>query len=237
MIRTIDETARAQLLLVEDTPELAHALLRLLNRAGLLVVHAGNFTEARAVIDDPASQFDAAILDHHLPDGDSRALVSALAQKEPGCSSLVLTGVGDPGLAKDYRGRGAFRYVAKPVKGAQLLAHVHATMLDTHRWRAAGMPTTYVPSPPAVVVDVEAAADRLRFLARLSPTEREVAYWLLQGLRDAQIARLLGRAERTAKRHVGQVLSKVGVQNRSSLWAVLRNDADHQPPSEVTTAL
>ncbi|MEM9461557.1 MAG: helix-turn-helix transcriptional regulator [Myxococcota bacterium] len=100
-------------------------------------------------------------------------------------------------------------------------------MLDTHRWRGAGIAEAQPnEEPPVVVVDMEQAADRLKFIAKLSPTEREVAYWVLQGLRDAQIAQILGRAERTAKRHVGQVLAKAGVQNRTSLWNLLRTDGE-----------
>lgn len=218
----------SHVLLVEDTPELSKAMVRTLERAGLQVKVATNFAEAKDMIERSDLRLDAAVLDHQLPDGDSRELVSALANRKPSCSSLILTGHGDHDLALDYRGRGAFRFAAKPLGGIQLLANIHATMLDTHRWRGAGTDDPPPKEPPVVVVDVEQAADRLKFIAKLSPTEREVAYWVLQGLRDAQIAELLGRAERTAKRHVGQVLAKANVQNRSSLWALLRTDADAQ---------
>lgn len=213
-------------LLVEDQLEVAKAFVRTLDRAGFAVTVAANYEQARASIDQPNVRFDAAVLDHKLPDGDSRDLVTALASREPSCSSLILTGYRDHDLALDYRGRGAFRFAAKPIGGIQLLAHVHATMLDTHRWRGAGIIETKPEEPPVVVMDVEHAADRLRYIAKLSPTEREVTYWVLQGLRDAQIAQILGRAERTAKRHVGQVLAKAGVQNRASLWNLLRTDGE-----------
>ena len=47
---------------------------------------------------------------------------------------------------------------------------------------------------------------------------------MLHGKRDADLAQILGRAERTAKRHVSEVLRKAGVPNRAALWSVLRND-------------
>lgn len=217
-------------LLVEDQPQLARAMTRTLERAGFDVTVAANYAEARMLVDEPSRRFDAAVLDHRLPDGDSRELVSALAKRKPSCSSLVLTAVRDHDLALEYRGNGAFRFATKPLRGIQLLAHVHATMLDTHRWRGAGIGDAQPEEPPVVVVDVEQATDRLKHIAKLSPTEREVAYWVLQGLRDAQIAQILGRAERTAKRHVGQVLAKAGVQNRASLWNLLRTDGEARIP-------
>jgi len=230
MIDPNESPSTAHVLLVEDSVEVSKAMVRTLERAGLRVMVAANFEDARGLIDRPNVRFDAAVLDHQLPDGDSRDLVSALATRKPCCSALILTGHRDHDLALEYRGRGAFRFATKPLGGIQLLANIHATMLDTHRWRGAGLAAQLPKEPPPVVVDVEQAADRLRYIAKLSPTEREVAYWVLQGLRDAQIAELLGRAERTAKRHVGQVLAKANVQNRASLWALLRTDADAKIP-------
>jgi hypothetical protein len=47
---------------------------------------------------------------------------------------------------------------------------------------------------------------------------------VLLGLRDLEIADKLGQSERTAKRYVGKVLEKAGIQNRASLWGVLHQD-------------
>jgi DNA-binding CsgD family transcriptional regulator len=79
-----------------------------------------------------------------------------------------------------------------------------------------------------VLPDLDHAAERLRHVARLSPTETVVARFMLEGLRDAEIAQKLGRAERTAKRHVSQVLAKAGVKNRASLWSALGQDCQHR---------
>lgn len=222
-----DEILYSQVLLVEDQPETARANLRWLKRAGLSVDYAPSFARAVELISREDSRYEAGVLDHNLPDGDSLELVSMLTDNDPTCSSMVLTGMEGEALAKEYRGRGAFRFVNKPVGGMQLLSHVHATMLDTFRWRSAGKGKTgeqIEMPPPKVVVDAEAAADRLRFICGLTPIQREVAYWLLLGIRDAELAQRLGRAERTAKRHVSDVLHKAGVPNRAALWSVLTKD-------------
>lgn len=214
-------------LLVEDSREFASAMRRTLKARGFSVLLATSHAHARALIERDDLVFDAAVLDHCLPDGDSRELVAALANRNPSCCSLVLTAHGDDELVRDYLLRGAFRHACKPISGTQLVVLVSDTAHHTFRWRRA-MAQAAGPDmpPPAVIPDFEHAAERLRHIAGLSPTETTVAYWLLQGLRDAEIALKLGRAERTAKRHVSQVLGKLGVKNRACLWAVLSHDSE-----------
>lgn len=211
-------------LIVEDTRELAWAMRRTLAARGHAVVLAASHAQARELIERHDLRFDAAVLAHRLPDGDSRSLVAALAKRNPSCSSLVLVGPGEHGMARDYMLRGAFRLETKPVPGVELVVLVADTIHHTHRWRRALGQADVDAAPPAVIPEFDHAAQRLRHIAGLSPTETIVARWMLQGLRDAEIAAKLGRAERTAKRHVSQVLAKVGVKNRASLWAVLGQD-------------
>lgn len=221
------ESPAPQVLIVEDQPLLASAMSRTLVARGCSVLVAKTYAEARELIDDEELRFDAAVLDHRLPDGDARELVSVLANRDPSCSSLVLTGHGEQKLALDYRSRGAFHYATKPVNSSLLIALVNATIHNSYYWRR--MIDGRSPddeAPPVVVVDFEQAAERLRHVANLSSMEAKVAYWMLQGLRDAEISIKLGRAERTTKRHVSHVLSKVGVKNRASLWLVLSQDGD-----------
>jgi DNA-binding NarL/FixJ family response regulator len=211
-------------LLVEDTRELALAMRRTLKARGFSVVLASTRAQARTLIEREDFAFDAAVLDHRLPDGDSLDLVAALANRRPSCSSLVLTAHDEDDAAREYLLRGAFRFAVKPVGGTLLGVLVSDTIHHTYRWRRSLGQVDEDAAPPAVIPDFDHAAERLRYIAGLSPTETIVARWMLQGLRDAEIAQKLGRAERTAKRHVSQVLGKAGVKNRASLWAVLSQD-------------
>jgi DNA-binding NarL/FixJ family response regulator len=224
MTASKSDSAVPCVLLVEDCRELASAMRRTLKARGFSVMLATGHAQARSLIDCDDLRFDAAVLDHRLPDGDSRELVVALANRNPSCSSLVLTAHDEDAMARDYLLRGAYRYATKPLGGTQLMVLVSDTIHHTYRWRRALGQIDDDVAPPAVIPDFDHAADRLRHIAGLSPTQTIVARWMLQGLRDAEIAQKLGRAERTAKRHVSGVLAKAGVRNRASLWAVLSQD-------------
>ncbi len=70
----------------------------------------------------------------------------------------------------------------------------------------------------------------VRELARIcqfDATDRKVAYLLLFGHTDRQIADRLHCSERTAKRYVGHVLAKTGSSNRAGLLRVLFESYGH----------
>lgn len=235
MTRSVREPERPCVLLVEDSPELAKSMSRSLQARGFAVMLATNRAHAAALIEREDLCFDAAVLDHHLPDGDSRELVTALANRDPSCCSIVLTSHGGRELVRDYLQRGAFRYAAKPISGTQLVILVTDTVHHTRCWRRSmSIDTVGVaarePPPLAVIPDFGHAAERLGHIAGLTRIETTVAYWMLQGLRDVEIGEKLARTERTAKRHVSRVLAKLGIKNRASLWAVLGADAGTPNP-------
>lgn len=60
---------------------------------------------------------------------------------------------------------------------------------------------------------VEAQMDRWS----LTPTEREIAYLLLQGVGHRQIAERTGRSERTVRQHAVSIYDKSGLDGRAAL--------------------
>lgn len=176
--------------------------------------------------------FDAIVLGHALADGDGLALLDRVPERD--CSVLVLDERARPEIAREYRRRVVHRYVPRPAHAVQLLGRINATILDTQAWRQVAQPSSEeADEPPRLVVDPEHGADRLKHVCRLTPIEREVAMMVLLGLRDLEIAEKLSQSERTAKRYVGKVLEKAGIQNRASLWGVLHQDGlGTLPPRE-----
>jgi len=56
----------------------------------------------------------------------------------------------------------------------------------------------------------------------LSPREREVLHWIVQGKRDTEIGIILGLSARTVGKHVEHVLAKLRVPNRTAAMTVAR---------------
>ncbi len=213
-------------LVIDGDANGASEICSTLERASIQSHLAHRPSEVHALIEQVDMNFDAVVLNHSSVGEGSFQIIGELRAWMPLCSVLVIGGYGEEKLARAYRERGAYRYICEPLSPMQLLAHIHNTIADACHWRAVAEPRAQTPvAPPVVILDMEQAVDRLVYIANLSKTEREVAYWMLHGKRDAEIARLLGRAERTAKRHVGSILSKTGVNNRASLWARLHSDS------------
>jgi DNA-binding CsgD family transcriptional regulator len=64
----------------------------------------------------------------------------------------------------------------------------------------------------------------------LTPTEREVAFLLLQGHGHKQIAGRTGRSERTVRQHAVSVYQKSGLSGRAELAAYFLQDLVPRPP-------
>lgn len=76
-----------RILLLEDEPEMARALLEALRRHEVLVDHVGTIADADALARD--GNYDALVLDRRLPDGEGLELVAALRQSKLSVPILV----------------------------------------------------------------------------------------------------------------------------------------------------
>jgi PAS domain S-box-containing protein len=113
-----------RVLLVEDHPDTAEQLKRLLKRAGHEVTCAGSLREARALISDTPGEndggsFDILISDLGLPDGSGHDLMRDFArgQKIPG---IALSGYGMSDDIRESIAAGFSRHMTKPVDWQEL---------------------------------------------------------------------------------------------------------------------
>ena len=92
-----------RILLVEDHTAFREAMATYLEKDSDFEVaaQAGSLAEARAIA---SAEFDVAIIDIYLPDGNGLNLVRQLRQEVPHIKTLVLTGSVDPnaeGLSRE----------------------------------------------------------------------------------------------------------------------------------------
>jgi two-component system, OmpR family, response regulator len=115
-----------RLLVVEDEPELAQELVALLRGAGWACDHAPDLEAGRLLAS--MHDYDAAVLDRRLPDGDGLELCAAWREQGRPLPVLMLTALDGPDAVVDGLGMGADDYLTKPFDAAELVARIRALM-------------------------------------------------------------------------------------------------------------
>jgi len=160
---------------------------------------------------------DVVLMDLAMPRMDGVAAIRALRERAPDARAIALTSFSDDERVFGAVRAGAAGYLLKDSQPAELVAGIRAV--------AAGQGLL---SPAVAARLLEEVADggsrpaADEGSAALTPREREVLELIARGRSNKRIALELGMAEKTVKTHVGHVLAKLGVADRTqaALWAV-----------------
>src|SRR4051812_26299912 len=143
--------APAQVLVVDDEPDLRTLYELTLLREGYRVEAAGTLAEAWAQLE--AKKFDAVITDMRLPDGQGLELLQRMLAQQRAERCIVMTAYGSAENAVEALKAGAFDYLTKPVDLKQFRMVVASAIQDA--------PTTARPRAAAVMARQTAnGADR-----------------------------------------------------------------------------
>ena len=120
------ERASAQVLVVDDEPDIRELLELTLVRMGLDVASVGTIAEAKERLKN--ERFDLCLTDMRLADGEGLELVRHIAAAAAEVPVAVITAFGSAENAVAALKAGAFDYVSKPVGLEQLRALVRAAL-------------------------------------------------------------------------------------------------------------
>ncbi|RYY81118.1 MAG: sigma-54-dependent Fis family transcriptional regulator, partial [Comamonadaceae bacterium] len=134
----------AQILVVDDEPDLRTLYELTLLREGYRVEAAGNVTEALQHLD--AARFDAVITDMRLPDGLGMEILQRIQRDQRSERCVVMTAYGSAENAVEALKAGAFDYLTKPVD----LKQFRAVVASAVQLQAQEMPAAARPVKPAV---------------------------------------------------------------------------------------
>jgi len=109
----------ARVLVVDDEPTMADGLRLVLAAEGYNVRVAGTMTAALA--EETEHDFDLAVIDMVLPDGDGLRLLKELKARDPSTEIIVVTAHGSIPKAIEATKAGAFYFVGKPFDPDELL--------------------------------------------------------------------------------------------------------------------
>ena len=125
----------AATLIVDDDPDGAEVLARVLTRDGYACTVTSSAEEARSALRQRS--FSLALVDVMLPGENGLELVADLLDHHPTLAVVMVTGVGAPDIADLAIESGAYGYVIKPFTAEQLLVTVanagHRRCLEIER--------------------------------------------------------------------------------------------------------
>jgi DNA-binding NarL/FixJ family response regulator len=181
-----------------------HPLTRLGIRTALgaepdMVVVAEAEDGGEAVRFDAAHAPDVVLMDLRMPKMNGIAAIRAIVAARPGARVLAVTTYdGDADIHRALEA-GACGYLAKEMMGEQVVSAVRAAALG-HRV-----------IPPAIASRLAEFTPRVDLTAR----ELEVLRLVAKGLRNREVARVIGRTEGTVKSHLKSIHGKLGVEDRT----------------------
>jgi DNA-binding NarL/FixJ family response regulator len=163
---------------------------------------------------------DVVLMDLVMPRLDGVAAIERLRESGSPARVIVLTSFLDEDKVLPAVRAGAAGYLLKDVEPADLVRAIRTV--------DGGEALLHPAVAARVLRELAADGDRTRRHELLTPREREVLALLARGRANKAIAFELGVAEKTVKTHVGNILGKLGLSDRTqaALYAVREGIAD-----------
>jgi DNA-binding NarL/FixJ family response regulator len=209
-----------------------HAVVRRGLRAYLEVVDdmevVGEAADGQAALEGIAALVaagrppDVALMDLVMPGMDGVTATAAITRRHPAMEVVAMTSFAQAELVHGALQAGAAGYLLKDADADEVAAAI----------RAACRGEVHLDPAIAKQLTRSLVAPKAQTVNALTDREREVLALVAQGLSNQQIADSLVISERTARTHVSNILSKLGVASRTqaALWAI-REDIAPAPPT------
>jgi two-component system, NarL family, nitrate/nitrite response regulator NarL len=208
-----------RLLVCDDHRVLVEALSIALSEHGHTVV-AIALSPDEAVEAARKHQPDACLLDVYFPDGNGLSAITRIHEVSPETKVVMLAGSTGVSLVSDAIAQGAQGFVSKskPIEAlikALEMAHRGYLAVDPLAMRDALRP-------------VAQKGDPLWALTFLTHREWEVLRCIMEGLSTERMADQLGVHRTTARTHVQNLLTKLGVHSRLQAAALMNAHASEE---------
>jgi DNA-binding NarL/FixJ family response regulator len=207
-----------RVLIADDHPVVRQGLRSMLSGDDIEVVgEAGSGSEVVALAQQ--LQPDVVLMDIRMPDMDGISAMAAMKRGCAACSVIVLTTYNNVQYLIRSVVHGAAGYFLKGISRDDLLTAVRKvatgeTLLKPHHLRAV--------MEAVVREDAKSAPFALTQMDVLTAREQEVLGLIVQGLTNRQIGQVLSVSPATVRTHVGHIIAKLGVSDRTqaAVWAV-----------------
>jgi DNA-binding NarL/FixJ family response regulator len=200
-----------RVLVVDDQIMIRDGLATLLSAAGDIEV-VGQAGDGRAAVDLARTlEPDVVVMDIRMPVLDGLAATAEIASAGPRPGVLILTTFDLDEYVYEALGAGASGFLLKDASGAELVEAVRVVARGD---------ALLAPSVTRRLIGAFARRRRHErpasgAAAGLTPRELDVLRLVARGLSNAEIAAELVLAEQTVKTHVGNMLAKLGLRDRT----------------------
>jgi DNA-binding NtrC family response regulator len=125
----------ANLLIVEDDPEMRDLLRKVLEKEGFQVSVSENGHQAAASLS--RNPFDLVVTDMLMPDDGGLELLRTIRETQPTLPVIIITAFGDWRSYSRALELGAAAFISKPLKMAELIVAIQTALAPRGRGRAA----------------------------------------------------------------------------------------------------
>ena len=204
----MNDQTPTRVMIVDDHGMVRKGLMAFLkNRTDILVV--GEARDGREAVElCEQLQPKVILMDLIMPEMDGIEATRAIHQRWPQIQIIALTSSQEKELVQNALRAGAIGYLLKNISGDELVEAIRSA--------CAGRLTVAPEVTQSIIMENQnPLSDH-----ELTNREREVLTLLVEGLTNPQIAERLFITRSTARAHVSNILSKLGVSNRSEAVAL-----------------
>ncbi|MEI2297063.1 response regulator transcription factor [Ensifer sp. MJa1] len=200
---------------VDDHPLFREGVARSLSEIDGFDIIAEGSSKDDAIRIAESLKPDVMLMDISMPGGGLEAIVPIL-DVAPSQKIIMLTVSEDGDDVTTALDRGATGYVLKGV-GARALADVIRAVASGERYVAPTLSAKLLSSRSPSV------SGKSGLISNLTPREKEVLQLVAAGMSNKHVAIELDLQEKTVKHHMTQIMTKLGVANRTEAAMVLRD--------------
>jgi len=200
-----------KILVIEDQPQMRKNLATILEMENFQVASASDGQSGIELA--RTEQPDIIICDVMMPGLDGHQVLEQL-RKDPATATLpfiFLTAKSDKTDLRTGMNLGADDYLTKPVSREDLLSAIEVRL---GRRRAHQAEVASAKSSSGFKPNYDSS--KLLESLGLTPREAEVLLWVAQGKSNGDVGIILGMAEKTVKKHMGNIFTKLGVEGRNA---------------------